>query len=637
MGKNMAISRKTLLRWCGWFFLGNVLLFCLLGLRYLPAAFPPIAPLEFAVLNVYGKILRTLFVSLSYLGHFALMALIPTSVLAAIIFIMPRKRFIFFIAILLATSMASLLVFDTVAFNLYRFHLNGIILTLLFNGLNEQILGLSSREYAVCGIVILTLFALEFFLAQIVWRLIQKQKFIGWGKWIAGSLGACLYFSYALVFFSSQQEYINKVFIDSVRFLPFYYDVLGSFVARDGSTAIQRMNEGYLLEPAQAESQLNYPAPDFKLTDSKRPFNLLIIAIDAWRFDMVNKNFTPAILQLSEHAYNFEQHFSGGDATGPGIFSLFYSIPSTYWTAMENQHRSPVLIDELIKNHYQMGIFTSATVRLPRFHRTVFQAIQNLQFDMPGDTAYEKDIAVTQAFKQFLNTAQKSHQPFFSFLFYDGAHTYCDYKEDLKPLQPVIMNCERAKLTAYDDGTSYFNRYKNALMLVDNQVKQVIEMLQQHHLLENTIVILTADHGEEFNDNHLGYWGHSSNFTRYQIQIPLIVYWPGEKSQTFSHPTSHYDIVPTLMLKLFNNHSPINTYSIGKNLFDTNHISPYLLSASYISFGIIEPNRITSIYQQGNFEIQDLHAEPLSEAKLNVATMQKVFQDMQRFYAKKST
>jgi membrane-anchored protein YejM (alkaline phosphatase superfamily) len=39
-------------------------------------------------------------------------------------------------------------------------------------------------------------------------------------------------------------------------------------------------------------------------------------------------------------------------------------------------------------------------------------------------------------------------------------------------------------------------------------------------------VIVTSDHGEEFNDTGKNYWGHNGNFSPYQVAVPLLVRGP---------------------------------------------------------------------------------------------------------------
>lgn len=52
----------------------------------------------------------------------------------------------------------------------------------------------------------------------------------------------------------------------------------------------------------------------------------------------------------------------------------------------------------------------------------------------------------------------------------------------------------------------------------DQQIAKVLAQLRQQHLLDNTIVILSSDHGQQFNENGLNCGGHSSNFTPYQTR-----------------------------------------------------------------------------------------------------------------------
>lgn len=62
--------------------------------------------------------------------------------------------------------------------------------------------------------------------------------------------------------------------------------------------------------------------------------------------------------------------------------------------------------------------------------------------------------------------------------------------------------------------------------------------------MEDTIVIVTGDHGEEFMEK--GRWGHRSTFSQEQIQVPLIIWIPESGKGDHSFMTSHIDIVPTI-------------------------------------------------------------------------------------------
>ncbi len=83
--------------------------------------------------------------------------------------------------------------------------------------------------------------------------------------------------------------------------------------------------------------------------------------------------------------------------------------------------------------------------------------------------------------------------------------------------------------------------------------------------LDNTLIILTSDHGEEFFD-HKG-WGHGHSVFQELIHIPLIVWWP-EKISVPTRATqlvSHIDIAPSLYELAFDGKvSPIDGISLFK-------------------------------------------------------------------------
>ncbi len=624
----MQADKKLLLRWCGWFFLWNVLLFWIIALNYLPAVFP----LKMPILSHAGKNAVTVFIGLSYIGQFALLAFLLSMPLVLLSLVFSKRHFIFITSAIVATLAAASLVLDTVVYRLYRFHLYGIFINVVMGGLTGQYFGLTWEEYVFGTIVIVGILCLELLFAYGLWHCLIKKKYLQQvGRWVVISLGLCLFSSYSVIIYSAGQPLYFE-FTDASRFLPFYSNILGALLpVKNGFNTLERISEQYIRQPRQPNFPLNYPRYPLQHAKLEHKLNLIIITIDTWRFDMLNSEVMPNLTAFAKKSRLFTQHFSGGNATGPGVFTLFYGLPATYWDAMESQHRGPLLMDELLKQHYQIGIFSSGTLKLPELNSTVFQAIKNLQLKAPGEKPNVRDLATTREFKQFIEKIGNKQQPFFSFLFYDSAHGYCEFNADSQPFKPSIKQCKRFDLTDQSDPIPYLNRYKNALRIIDEQFAQVIAILEKQHLLNNTVIVVTGDHGEEFNDNHLNYWGHAGNFTRYQVQTPLIIYWPGKKPAVFTHKTSHFDVAPTLMRQLLGCVSLFADYSVGKNLFDTSD-RPYFILGSYMNYGIVENNRITTIFPTGDFSIEQLDGQHVPEAKLNLITMQKAFADMRRFY-----
>ncbi|MFE8730978.1 sulfatase-like hydrolase/transferase, partial [Aeromonas hydrophila] len=65
------------------------------------------------------------------------------------------------------------------------------------------------------------------------------------------------------------------------------------------------------------------------------------------------------------------------------------------------------------------------------------------------------------------------------------------------------------------------NRYKNSVFYTDQLLEQMLSQLQQQGLSEQTIVVITSNHGQEFNETQSNSWGYGSNYSPYQVQVPL--------------------------------------------------------------------------------------------------------------------
>jgi len=72
-----------------------------------------------------------------------------------------------------------------------------------------------------------------------------------------------------------------------------------------------------------------------------------------------------------------------------------------------------------------------------------------------------------------------------------------------------------------------YARYLTAVHYVDSLVGGVLDDLKRRKLFDHTVVIVTSDHGMEFNENGLGFIGHGTAFSDLQLRTPLVVRWPG--------------------------------------------------------------------------------------------------------------
>ncbi|MSQ65196.1 MAG: hypothetical protein EXR37_02395 [Limnohabitans sp.] len=94
------------------------------------------------------------------------------------------------------------------------------------------------------------------------------------------------------------------------------------------------------------------------------------------------------------------------------------------------------------------------------------------------------------------------------------------------------------------------NNYPNSLYFVDHLVNQLVQTLKKRPDWDKIWLVIVGDHGEEFNENCLKYWGHASNFSSWQTHVPLIIKPAGHfKLGQFERYSTHQDIVPTLLTR----------------------------------------------------------------------------------------
>jgi membrane-anchored protein YejM (alkaline phosphatase superfamily) len=104
---------------------------------------------------------------------------------------------------------------------------------------------------------------------------------------------------------------------------------------------------------------------------------------------------------------------------------------------------------------------------------------------------------------------------------------------------------------------------------VDSLVGRVLDCLEEKQLLENTIVLITGDHGQEFNENKKNFWGHNSNYSPVQLRVPLLYYDATQAPAVHRYRTTHYDVAPTLLKNVLGVKNDVSDLGVGHLLTDS--------------------------------------------------------------------
>jgi membrane-anchored protein YejM (alkaline phosphatase superfamily) len=91
-----------------------------------------------------------------------------------------------------------------------------------------------------------------------------------------------------------------------------------------------------------------------------------------------------------------------------------------------------------------------------------------------------------------------------------------------------------------------FNYYRMEVEYMDRQIGEFLRRLEKEKLLDHTIVVITADHGEGLGERER-YFGHVRYLNQQFIHIPLMIYIPGTTPEHITEPVSLLGIAPALL------------------------------------------------------------------------------------------
>jgi len=598
------MTRRQLYRWAGWFGAANAGLYLLVALRYLPAWSWP------------DSSLGTLYVPLAMAGQMAVLAIaLPFLLLGPLIAVWPSRRLVTAVAVLLAAAGLTLLVLDSNVFVERRFHLSQFTVALF-----------GTATWIFTGVVLLIALAFETLLAGSLQRWLAGRPGRGsGGRPLAAALVACWLGSQGLHIWADAVGYSPVTRFTGM--LPLYYPIHAKrTLARLGWLDEERVRQARLLRQSRADASgdLRYPLEPLRCAaPSGTTPNVLWILIDALRPDAIDPVASPAVATVRDAGQSFANHWSGGNSSRMGLFSMFYGLPSTYWQSFYDVQRPPVLLDEFRRQGYTLVTSSAVGYGSPTLiDRTVFAGVPGLKPEADG-TGVQKNREVTADWLRWLAGRQggaTSPGPFFAFLYYDPPFT----GEGASPPPDD-------RYLANPEARERWLKYRGGVHMVDGEVARVLAALDAAGLRDDTVVMITSDHGYEFDDLGLGYYGHASNFGPWQLRSTLVMDWPGRPARRYEHRTAHQDLPATLLGELFTCTNPPADYSQGRNLFDGQSWD-WIIAGSYHDHAIVEPGRIMVTEPGGFAQVLGPDYRPPDDARLDAGLIEKALRDMRRFY-----
>jgi hypothetical protein len=390
---------------------------------------------------------------------------------------------------------------------------------------------------------------------------------------------------------------------------------------------VVQSTEGHNL-PDTADG-LQYPHNPLQC-NTQKPLNILMLVVDSLRADQLTAEVMPNSFKLRNQAQVFDNHYSTSNATRYGLFSMMYGISGSYWKPILAAEKGSALFDLTTENGYQHFIYGSSTLTFPEFDRTIFSSLRNQLQQGNGKSSAGNDLDITQRFITDLQQLP-SDKPFFGFLFFDAPHGFSIPENYPHRIEPMLEQVNYLELNNDYDPVPFLNLYKTTAHYVDSLIQNIMEELARTQRLDNTLVIITSDHGQEFNEMGKNYWGHNSNFSLWQTKVPLMLLWPGREPMATNTLSSHEDLMPTLLTEAFGCANPTTDYSTGYSLFNLPGNDRGLLMESWTDRAILYDGHLFLINPLGGIDAVDQNYDSIDDRELPPEVLAGTIEHMSRF------
>ena len=287
--------------------------------------------------------------------------------------------------------------------------------------------------------------------------------------------------------------------------------------------------------------------------------NILFILVDTMRFDAVTASSAPNLHRRRDQFTQFRRMIAPGNMTSPstnGILSC--QAPSDIDTiAFSYVGTKPIFEAHYERNRPSFPYFFSAG----GWDTTMIGNVSIIS-DVMGiglDHGFKTQIAVEEPGYDTARLAKDAIQwladrhdrPFFLYLHFHGPHA--PYRA---PISDMIATYPGHQV--WKDAASVLKwLYAAEIHQSDRYIEQVLDAVSNLGLDENTIVVLTADHGDHherriFGENEAGpaykgtYFDHGATLYNDEIRVPLWMRIPGTEPKIVDDWVSGLDIGPTL-------------------------------------------------------------------------------------------
>lgn len=309
-----------------------------------------------------------------------------------------------------------------------------------------------------------------------------------------------------------------------------------------------------------------------------RPRHVLLISLDTLRPDFLScygaeRETSPALDALAARGVRFSDASSAAPWTLPSHTTMFTGLYPSHHGVKDYAHRLPDEHATLAEVLAARGYRTRAVINTWNLANPSYGIFQGFA---PEDVTYIREAkkgpgggevilntgrAVLDATRAFLE-AHDPAQPFFLFAHFYDAHT--DFTPDQEFRDQFVapyagkLDGTTGQLFALRDAGFRLPKkdldflrelYMAEIRQLDGLMGELFALLEERGLADETLIVVTSDHGEEFQEH--GGLLHGRTQFQELLSVPLIVAGPGiPGGRTVAQPVALIDLYPTVLAAL---------------------------------------------------------------------------------------
>jgi len=295
-------------------------------------------------------------------------------------------------------------------------------------------------------------------------------------------------------------------------------------------------------------------------SQAKPPHGIILISFDTLRADSLgiygyHRNTSPFIDAFAKESIIFENALAQAPWTLPSHMSIMTSLYPSSHGVVETELRladEHVTLAELLRaGGYQTAAFTSGGPMSEVYG-----------FDQGFDTYDHKWITIEQLLPKVKNWLDTNNSnPFFIFIHcFDIHHPYkppppynaifhdFPYTGRLIPSSKTLRAIGENKIKVNDEDLRHFRAlYDGGIRYADEKIGEFLSYLRDSGLADRSLIIITADHGEEFKEH--GRVLHNQLYYRPNLHVPLIMRIPHypRREIRIGEFVQSIDLLPTIL------------------------------------------------------------------------------------------